>query len=161
MVYKILYVNGPADGREEEFNEAPAACIRMIVPPTDIRDSFKETPSGITVKIGTEYSYVFWKQIGSYMLYKHKKHGMDANEYQHLALRTESNDFPSIRERLTPQLTYAMLIYISRFIENAKALDIIKKRLFYGKARPHEGVDFLLEKGVFRILKSIMIRYYV
>lgn len=81
--YKILYVNGPADGREEEFPDLPSVCIRMIVPPTDIKDSFVETPSGITVKIGTEYSYIFWKQVGGCMVYKCEKHGMDA----HHALR--------------------------------------------------------------------------
>lgn len=146
MSYKIVYVNGPADGREEEFPDLPDACIKMLVPPTDIRNSVRETPSGIRLYLGTEYSYVFWKQVGTCMLYKVEEHGMDANEYQHLVLRTESNDFPAIKKRLTPGLVYALGIVLSGFVHKSEQIDAIKKHLFYGKKIHDEYINFLLTK---------------
>lgn len=59
---------------------------------------------------------------------------MDNLTYQQKALRSESNDFDGIRERLKEEKTIRMLhAAIGLATEAGEALDALKKHIFYGK----------------------------
>lgn len=59
-------------------------------------------------------------------------------------LRTESNDFEKIKERLTPEVVKALKCTLDKFYGVAEDLDILKKYLFYGKL-PQNRQDFFEE----------------
>ncbi len=61
-------------------------------------------------------------------------------------LKTESNDFEKIRERLNdPQIRQTLKYYLEEFVYYAEQLDILKKLLFYGKMPQEE--DFLFDSS--------------
>lgn len=58
---------------------------------------------------------------------------MDSKKFIELALRTESNDFPKIRERFTDRNIRLLHAAMGLCTEAAEFLDAMKKQLFYGK----------------------------
>ena len=71
---------------------------------------------------------------------------MEGKEYQEKALRTESNDFKAIQERLHDEKTIRLLhVGIGMATEAAEILDALKKHIFYGK--PLDEVNISEEIG--------------
>lgn len=71
---------------------------------------------------------------------------MEGTEYQEKALRTESNDFEAIRQRLHDEKTIRLLhVGIGMATEAAEILDALKKHIFYGK--PLDEVNISEEIG--------------
>ncbi len=70
---------------------------------------------------------------------------MKNEEYQAAAVRTESNDFNAIHERLTPQKIRLLHGALGVVTESAEFADAIKKHLFYGK--PLDEINLSEEVG--------------
>lgn len=58
---------------------------------------------------------------------------MDLNDYQTACLRTESNDFPAIKGRVTDENIRLLHAGIGLATEAGEFLDALKKHVFYGK----------------------------
>lgn len=59
---------------------------------------------------------------------------MSPEDYVKNAIKTESNDFDSIKKRMESEKTVRLLhAFIGMSTESAEALDMIKKHIFYGK----------------------------
>lgn len=58
---------------------------------------------------------------------------MDIKDYQEACLRTESNDFPAIKGRVTDENIRLLHAGIGLATEAGEFLDALKKHVFYGK----------------------------
>lgn len=59
-------------------------------------------------------------------------------------LKTESNDFEKIKERLTPEVIKTIKCTLDKFYNITEDMDILKKFIFYGKL-PQNRQDFFEE----------------